>query len=284
MFLTDVYLARVRLAITQKNWKTAWSYLQKAEQVARRGSTSVENDLLRIWQARLHLAQGNHAEAGPWAESFEAEMKGAEIAGPVDPQYEFALLTLARVWLVQGKPDRAASLLVCVRYGAEGAGRSGRALEAQLLQSLAEQAAGNELKAIGEFTQVLARAEPEGYVRLFIEEGAPVTNLLYKVTIQPTTHLHDYGNRLLAAYFQEENGRQSLRARTLPGDTLIKPLSERELEVLRLVAAGKTNQEIANELFISIGTVKRHTVNIFTKLDVKNRTEAVAKARQLDLL
>jgi LuxR family maltose regulon positive regulatory protein len=92
-----------------------------------------------------------------------------------------------------------------------------------------------------------------------------------------------YARRLLAAFYQGEAERP-VPPKTLPGGPLIEPLSERELEVLHLVAAGCSNREIANELVIAIGTVKRHTATIFDKLDVRNRTEAVAKARQLGLL
>ena len=108
--------------------------------------------------------------------------------------------------------------------------------------------------------------------------------LLYKLATSAPTQVHDYIERLMAVYFHEESVRSALLEKSHRGEVLIKPLSERELEVLRLVAAGKSNHEIAANLIISLGTVKRHTVNIFTKLDVKNRTEAVAKARQLGLL
>jgi LuxR family maltose regulon positive regulatory protein len=172
--LIDVYLTRVRLALSQKDWEASWKYIRKAEQIARRCPTSIEIKHLQAWQARLQLARGNLTEAESWAETVEVEMKEAEITGPLYLIHEYILLTLARVWLAQGKADQAAALLERVRIGAEDAGRSGRALEAQMLQALAEQAAGKEEQAIHSLNKVLAWAEPEGYVRLFIEEGAPV--------------------------------------------------------------------------------------------------------------
>ncbi len=282
--LVDVYLARVRLALSQRDWEAARKYIQTAEGVARRCPTSVEIEHLRAWQARLQLAQGNLAEAGSWAETLESEMQAAEINGPFDPNHEFALLILARVWLAQGKPDQAASLMERVRIGAENAGRGGRALEAQMLQALAEQAADKESQAINRFIWVLDRAEPEGYVRLFIEEGAPVAGLLYKVTALTQLPLQDYAKRLLAAYLIEESEQLAFQAKAPPGDALIEPLSPRELEVLRLMADGCSNKEIASRLVISIGTVKRHVVHIFQKLGAANRTQAVAIARQLEIV
>jgi LuxR family maltose regulon positive regulatory protein len=283
-FLTDVYLAGVRLALAQKDWAAARSYMKEAERVAYRCPTSTENERLHAWEARLHLAQGNLAEAAMWVESMQAGIQEAEIVGAFDLQHEFESLTLARIWLAMGKTDRSRALLEHIRNGADQAGRHGRALEARMLLALVEQAAGKETQAVEMLSQVLSQAKPEGYVRLFLDEGAAMIKLLYKVRAHATAQINEYTEMLMAAYFREEAERSALLINTRPGDALLKPLSERELEVLSLVAAGKSNHEIAAKLVISIGTVKRHTVNIFTKLDVRNRTEAVAKARQLGLL
>jgi LuxR family maltose regulon positive regulatory protein len=282
--LMDVYLGRVRLALSQKDWEAAWMTIQKAEQLAHRSPTSIEIAYLQAWRARLNLAQGKLAEAESWAELVEAEMKGTEITGPFHPMREFALLTLARVWLAQGKADQAAALLERVRIGAEATGRGGRALEAQMLQALAEQDAGKEAQAIHSMKKVLAWAEPEGYVRLFIEEGAPVAKLLYKVIGSTTTDLREYAGRLLAAYSQEQAAWPAPLAETLPRDALIEPLSKREIEVLHLMADGFSNKEIASQLIISIGTVKRHVVHIFQKLRAANRIQAVTIARELEIV
>lgn len=283
-FLTDVYLAGVHLAMAQKDWEAAWSYMKEAERVVNRCPTSIENERLHAWEARLYLAQGNLAEASLWAESLQDDMKESEGVSILDLYHEFVLLTKARIWLAMGKTDQSKVLLDYIRNEANLAGRHGRALEARMLLALAEQAAGQETQAVEMLSQVLIRAEPEGYVRLFLDEGSPMIKLLYKVRTQATAQINNYVEMLTAAYFREEAERSAQLIKTQQGGSLIKPLSERELEVLRLVEAGKSNHEIAVKLVISIGTVKRHTVNIFTKLDVNNRTEAVAKARQMGLL
>jgi len=276
MFLTDVYLARVRLALAQKDWEAARSYLHKAEQVVRRCATNQEIEILRAWQARLHLAQGNLAEARLWAAT-----KKADGAGPLPPQHEAELLTLARVWLAEGKTEQAASLLERICTGAENAGRYGRALEAQMLQALVDQAAGNDAQALERLAEVLAQAEPEGYVRLFVDEGEPMARLLQRAVnrgITPT-----YSSKLLAAIEVQRRGaqRQPAAGAVTP---LVEPLSEREVEVLHFVAAGLSNREIADRLVVSVRTVKKHVQNIHEKLGVHSRTQAVARARELNLL
>jgi LuxR family maltose regulon positive regulatory protein len=126
------------------------------------------------------------------------------------------------------------------------------------------------------FEKALHLAEPEGYLRIFLDEGEPVRELLHGIQLKDDT-LKLYARKLLAT-FGYVSQTQAARQR------LIAPLSQRELEVLGLIAAGRSNKEIATELVIALGTVKRHTVNIFNKLDVRNRTEAVAKARELGLI
>jgi LuxR family maltose regulon positive regulatory protein len=277
--LTNVYLARLRLALSQKDWETARLQLQKAEQVARRCPTSVEIDYLQACQARLYLAQEKLVEAAAWAGT-----KSQGNAGSFDYYREFELFTLARLWLAEGRTDQAAGLLERIRTVAENAGRHGRALEAQMLLALADQAAGKETGSVERLSQVLAQAEPEGYVRLFLDEGAPMAKLLYKVSTQGMTGVQDYAGRLLAAHHLEQSELPVTMAKIPKGFAVIEPLSKRELEVLRLLADGCSNKEIASQLVISIGTVKRHVVHIFQKIGAANRTQAVAIARELEIV
>jgi LuxR family maltose regulon positive regulatory protein len=278
-FSTETYHALIRLAISQKDWETAWSYLERAKMVARRCRTCLENENLSTWQAWLHLAQGRLDEASQWAAEKEPE-----ITYPFGPQQEFTLLTLARVWLALGLPGQAASLLERLQVAADESGRLGRALQAHMLYALAMQAGGRESQAIVELIHVLSSARDEGYVRLFLDEGAPMANLLYKVAAHATTDIRDYAGKLLDAYAQDQAKLPVHAARTIREKELIEALSKREIEVLHLLADGCSNKEIASRLTISVGTVKRHVVHIFSKLNADNRTQAVSIARKLEII
>ena len=150
--------------------------------------------------------------------------------------------------------------------------------------ALADQAADKQAQAIEALSRVLAQAAPEGYVRLFLDEGEPMAKLLHDVATVAKADLRAYARRLLDAYEREQAGPAPPAAKSLPGSTLVEPLSERELEVLRWVAAGLSNREIADKLVISARTVKKHAQNIYGKLGVNNRTQAAARARELNLL
>jgi LuxR family maltose regulon positive regulatory protein len=155
---------------------------------------------------------------------------------------------------------------------AEAHGRLGSAIEILTLLALARQGHKETERALAALTQALALAEPEGYVRTFVDKGRPVGDLLRQVTAPAVAP--SYLSKLLAAFGSPASAAQSL----------VEPLSERELEVLRWIAAGLSNREIAAELVITEGTAKWHVNNILSKLQVNRRTEAVARARELGLL
>jgi LuxR family maltose regulon positive regulatory protein len=172
---------------------------------------------------------------------------------------------------------------------AEAGGRRGSAVEILVLQALAYQLYGDISAALVALQQALTLAEPEGYVRLFVDEGPPMAQLLLaaaKQSIAPS-----YVRRLLATFGQGEalSSPQILPAKqaasaTQEQDNLIEPLSERELDVLRLLETDLSGPEIAQELMVSLNTVRTHTKNIFSKLGVNNRRAAVRRAEELDLL
>ena len=124
-------------------------------------------------------------------------------------------------------------------------------------------------------------AEPEGYVRVFVDKGRPMAWLLSEAAAHGT--MRDYTARLLAAFEAEEHKREDTSPLP-PTQTLAEPLSQREFEVLRLIAEGLSNREIGERLFLAVITVKGHNRNIFRKLQVRRRTEAVARAHELGLL
>ena len=172
---------------------------------------------------------------------------------------------------------------------AEDGKRMGSVLEILVMQALAYQAQGGQPRAFASLERALTLAEPEGYVRLFLDEGTPMAQLLRDAAtrrIRP-----DYTGKLLAGFDAEQplsadESRPSdgQVATTQASQPLIEPLSQRELEVLRLFATELSGPEIARELMIALSTVRTHTKSIFSKLNVKNRREAVQRAIELDLI
>ena len=155
----------------------------------------------------------------------------------------------------------------------ETAGWTDRRLELLILQALALEANGNKDEAVPRLLDALALAEPSGYVRSFIDEGVSMAVLLSSAAAD--TRMPEYTSRLLSIIDDKPP-----RPGTSP---LIEPLSQRELEVLRLIGQGLSNQEIGARLFLALDTVKGHNRRIFGKLQVQRRTEAVARARELGL-
>jgi len=216
--------------------------------------------------------------------------------GPHDSyQYEDELIhiTQARVFMAQNRHDQALKVLSHLEETARSSGRVGRLIEIMLLKALVLQAAGDTPQAHAALAKSLAMAEPGRYVRIFLDEGQPMRKLIAHWLSQVSdSPLRDYAIHLLSQLDAESDAVSSGQAKAskpgVPsassGQALIEPLSQRELEVLQHIALGRTNQQIALQLIVSPGTVKAHTASIYRKLDVANRTEAVARARQLGIL
>jgi LuxR family transcriptional regulator, maltose regulon positive regulatory protein len=239
-------------------------------------------------RARLALADGEVADAAHWVQDLGL--------GPDDdPSYprEREYLVLVRVLLAEQAPELALGLLGRLHDLAVAQGRTGSVIKVRALQALALAAVGDEAGVLAALAEALTLAAPEGYVRVFVDEGAPMTTLLGKLSTTPATaqaiaaaHVPPaYLSRLLEAF--EQAGQAVLPipkrgAAALPG--LVAALSVRELEVLGLLAAGRSNPAIAKELVVSLDTVKRHVTHILDKLGAANRTQAVTRARELGLL
>src|SRR6266536_598143 len=238
-------------------------------------------------RARLLVAQGDVVAADRWTRERGL---GADdqVSYPREPGY----LVLARVLLARDRPEHALGLLERLHALAVAQGRVGSLIEIQALRALALAGVGEEAGAVAALVETLTLARPEGYVRVFADQGAPMGALLGRLVAAQRTGPTvagrvplDYLGRLVRA-FQPATAASGPRSRpstaVVPG--LVEPLSERELEVLRLLAVGKPNQQIAEELVVAVNTVKKHVAHLLAKLGAANRTEATARARQLGLL
>jgi LuxR family maltose regulon positive regulatory protein len=239
---------------------------------------------------KLWLAHGDIQAATRWTTTLEQRF-GSHV--PFRFEDEVTHIAQARVLIAQNKPDEAIELLSRLEERARSAGRIGRFIEILILEALARREMGDSARAILALTNCLALAEHEGYLRIFLDEGQPMRLLLaqWQAHAEPGS-LSDYVARLLSAFDVEPLAVPALPEESPPTNgrsasseqMLIEPLSQRELEVLHLMALGRTNREIARQLIVAPGTVKAHTASIYRKLNVANRTEAATRARQLGLL
>jgi LuxR family maltose regulon positive regulatory protein len=200
-------------------------------------------------------------------------MKGGS---PTTSYIALAHFLIARARTQPDEPYLADALWLIDRLIApvEAGGKTGLLIELLTLKALALDADGSTGEALDSLTRALALAEPEGYVRVFIDAGQPIARLLYQLSGKIS-----YTHKLLAVFPDHEPAQVFQHA-----SALVEPLSEREVEVLSLVAEGLSNREIAQRLYLSLSTVKVHTHNIYGKLNVNNRTQAVAKAKALGIL
>jgi LuxR family maltose regulon positive regulatory protein len=244
-------------------------------------SPLVRADLLAL-KARVLVQQGSLIEA------VQCLKDAIDLAGEDRGQIgEKISLTAGRVLVAQGKLEEAIGGLTRSLIAAESSGRLGLALEMHILRGLAFMRHGDMKEAEADLERALALAEPEGYIRIFIDEGQPMQKLLTQWLDhhEGTNPIREYITCLLSQFETEETNPIPVEhATSIPISALVESLSRRELEVLQLIALGKTNQEIARQIIVSPGTVKAHTASIYRKLEVANRTEAVARARQLGIL
>jgi LuxR family maltose regulon positive regulatory protein len=235
-------------------------------------------------KARIWVTQGRLIEAQAWARERSLSVDD-------EPSYlrEFEHITLARVLIARYKNDpvdgsihEAMGLLERLLHAAEAGGRVGSIVEILMLQALAHEAQGNIPPALLSLERALTLAEPEGYVRLFVDEGEAMRLLIEKQLHNRDHPLSSYADRLLVAFTQPMVAPKSVIIHQK--SDMIEPLSERELEVLKLLRSELSGPEIARELIVSLNTVRTHTQNIYAKLGVNNRRAAVRRAEELDLL
>jgi LuxR family maltose regulon positive regulatory protein len=268
-------LARINMARGEHS--QAQEMLQQVMMQASREQLPVTIEELRAYQAWWSLTVGDQDTASYWRQTLDHQ---------AIPTYvnECAYLILSRIMIRQGQPEEALPLLERWLAFSYAQGRSGSALAIAVLRSLALYAMGESQQAQHTITQVLTLAQPEGYMRIFLDEGIALAALLRTTRSRLNEPvLTTYIDTLLAA-FEKERPLPVPLAHSTTASPLTEPLSHHERRVLRLLVAGLSNPEIANELIISINTVKTHVKKIYSKLNVSSRKEARDVARSLKLL
>jgi LuxR family maltose regulon positive regulatory protein len=276
------YVAMARIREAQGDLDDALDLLHEAELLYRRDFFPNVRPVAAL-VARVWVAQVRVGEALGWARE-----QGLSVTDELSYLREFEHITLARVLLARSQSERAdrymleaLELLERLLQAAQEGERTGSLIEILTLQALAHQTQGNIPAALVPLKQALSLAEPEGYVRMFVDEGPPMAHLLQEATKHgdpawEAGNAPNYFRQLLTAFVSSSD-------RAPVKQDLIEPLSDRELEVLRLLRTNLNGPEIAGELVVSLNTVRTHTKNIYSKLGVNNRRAAVSRAEELDL-
>ncbi len=285
--LAATYWALAQLRRAQADVQAGLAMIERGIEAVQEQRLTVMRRLLLAERADLLVALDRLEDAARWAR--DRRVGEAVQVGLPD---ERECLSLVRLRLARGETAEALKLLARLLEPAEAAGRFGVVIEILTLQALALDQNGELAPAVGSLERALALAEPEGYVRTFADHGEPMGRLLRQVAARGIAPR--YVARLLAAIQgsgvggqgsgDERAERTSLTPGSRPPAPTVELLTAREVEVLRLLAAGAPNQRIANELTVSVGTVKAHISHILGKIGASNRTEAVARARNLGLL
>jgi LuxR family maltose regulon positive regulatory protein len=221
-------------------------------------------------KARVWVAQGRLDEALEWTREL-----GLSVTDDLSYLHEFDHITLARVLLARHAIPDAMRLLKSLLRAADDGVRTGSVIEILVLQAIGYQIQDNIAAALLPLERALTLAEPDGYLRIFVDEGPAMAALLQVAAKQKTAP--EYARRLLAAFALPRN-------RTRVTQALLEPLSERELDVLRLLGTELDGPDIARQLVVSLSTVRTHTRSIYSKLGVNSRRAAVSRADELNLL
>lgn len=270
--------AKAGLRVTEGDFSAALDLLDEAERQVRRDPVPRAHPIAAI-KARIHIAQGELKLAEEWAAR-------AKVTANDDLTFlrEYEHVTLARLMIKRADRDGAVRLLDRLKTAALTGARKGSVIEILVLQSLVSHTAGNARAALDCLGEALTLAEPDKFLRVFLDEGAPMRDLLRQATARGLAG--PYTRHVLAMFDARPVEQPRPGTTEGPATNAIagQALTTRELEILRLIAAGLRNQEIADTLSISAATVKRHIANAYGKLDASHRTEALARAKELKLL
>ena len=284
----------IRVRMAQGAWEEAQKIIDQARKAAAEFTVTLLDDyLVEMYQAWLWIVRGDLREAARWVERYKIKESidvlpatGVE-AFNLFHMRKYEQLILARLYLAQNEPAEALCLLEALLPKFEKIGRMVQVIEIRILRSLAWQALGRMDEALAEFGHALKLAKQEGYIRLFLDEGNQILSLLQKIKVEDEG-LKAYSQKLMAG-FGDGSKSPALPIASLPRGSSIQPssfepLSQREREVLRFLSGTLSADEIADELFVSVHTVRSHLKSIYSKLDVHSRLEAVEKAKELKLL
>jgi LuxR family maltose regulon positive regulatory protein len=300
----EAYLGLARIYYQWNDLEAAEQHGQQCAQLTQQMENMDTTAAQWVFLARLKLAQGDvpgaaavldeaaefvrqHNFAFRLSDVTAAQVLALLRQGKLDAAAHLARthnlpLSQARVHLAQGDPAAALAVLGKLRQQAEARNWQDERLQVMVLQAAALQAHGEKGRAVQLLGDALALAEPGGFIRIFIDEGIPMAQLLFEAAAHGI--MPDYSGKLLALFDAREQGSSAGKSYPPPAQPLVEPLSQRELEVLHLIAQGRSNREICQRLFLALSTVKGHNRLIFDKLQVQSRTEAVARGRELGLV
>lgn len=278
-------LARIQLA--QGDWESALATLERSNKQGVMARVSLVVSQSAALRASVLLSQGDLPSARAWAANSGLTADDPEASHPGWREIEY--LTLARLLAAEGQPQQAFTLTDRLLDSARSEARLGSVITILVVQCLLAQLLGSTLQALQLLENALELAEPEGYLRVFIDEGVAMHSLILELRSILANRQRTHGNHnsqtLLLYVLRLLAGFSSKDAPPAPGgERLAEPLSDRELEVLRLIGVGLSNQEIAGEMVVALSTVKSHINHLYGKLGAHNRVQAVAIARSLGLL
>jgi len=284
------YLSIARVKISQHDWEAAQEYIDKARHQGRASkSTQLDDLLVGIAQSLLWVRRGELDLAMQWVrwqglldrsveEMLASHAQNAAINEFLHGQY----LVVARLFLARQQPDEAIQAIETLLNHSLESGQYRRGIEYLVLKALALQQKLDIDRAIEVLHEALSLGEAENFQRVFLDEGKPMAQLLYQAAARGI--YPQYAGTLLSGFASAETNTLEGTAKASPHEDWIEPLSEREKEILALVAEGLSNNEIAGRLFISLSTVKGHIAHIFGKLGVSSRTQAISRARGFGLI